>query len=243
MGYLKTKGIVIARVKVGDADAILTLLTAGNGVMQVNVKGAGRTRSHLSGASQLLTYGEFMIFTGKESNTLNGCEIIDSFANISKDIQKLTFAAHMCKIIRDVIQEGQTAVKTTKLLSYALYTLNTDRQPNDLAARCFEFRLLCLHGYMPEISSCLSCGKQKDNYIFSIQNNGIICIDCHSGPESLLLNSTLKVLQYIAAAEMKKVFSFHVHDDVAAQLNEIIPGYMHQALEREYHTLDFLDRL
>jgi len=228
---------------VGEADSILTILSPENGLLQASVKGARRPGNNLAGASQIFTYGEFDIYTGRISNSVNACEIIDSFSCISMDVEKFTFAAHLCKIVRDVIQEGQRAAKTTQLLSYALYALNTGRQPNALVARCFEFRLLCLHGYMPEISVCVSCrGECTEIYSFDIGKSGIICEKCGGG-KIKLLESTLQVLRYIAGAEMKKVFSFTVNDDVLKQLNEIIPPYMVKTLERDYDTLKFLEKL
>ena len=94
MAFLKTRGIVIKEVGTGEADKIITIFTPDHGRISAVAKGGKRPKSKLSAASQLMCYGEYVLFSGKNLYIINSGEVIEPFYEIRNDMEKLTYAAH-----------------------------------------------------------------------------------------------------------------------------------------------------
>ena len=77
-------------------------------------KGSRRPKSQLLSGSQYLCFGEYMLFKGSENYTMNSCETIELFYNIRTDLDKLTYATYITKIVSDVTTENQNSFNTLK---------------------------------------------------------------------------------------------------------------------------------
>ena len=240
MAYVKLKGIVTGGNDVGDADRMLSILSAEEGLIKTSAKGVRRLKNKLAGSTQLFCYGEFIMYPGKDIYTIYNCEIIEAFSEICMSPEKFTYAAHLIKIVNDIVQEGQRADEILSLLLNSLYVLNRGEKDPLLAVRIFELRLLCITGYTPVLNCCGTCGK--DGEFFSVQANGIICYNCSSSLNDCLeiKSGTLAVLNHICFGDKTKLFSFKVSEEVQTELDEIIPAYLSKCFDKSYNTLDFL---
>ncbi|HPZ05125.1 MAG TPA: DNA repair protein RecO, partial [Clostridiales bacterium] len=102
MSFLRTEGIVVREVSTGEADKIITLLTKGQGRVTALVKGGRRPRSRLSAASQVLCYGDWVLYRGRDLYSVNSCDVIEPFYEIRNDVVKLTYAAHFTDILMEL---------------------------------------------------------------------------------------------------------------------------------------------
>ena len=84
MGILKTKGIIIAENNMSDYDKMVTILTP-NGKIGCAARGSRRPKSSLMAGTQFLCFGDYMIYQGASSYSINSCEIIEVFYNIRTD--------------------------------------------------------------------------------------------------------------------------------------------------------------
>ena len=123
MGTFKTKGIVIAENNMGDFDKMVTILTP-NGKIGCSARGARRPKSQLMAGTQFLCFGEFMIFKGTNTYTLNSCEPIEVFYNIRTDLDKLEYASNITKMIQEITDENQNTYKILQLYLNTLYVIS-----------------------------------------------------------------------------------------------------------------------
>ena len=234
MGIVKLKGIVIAESNMGDFDKMLTILTP-NGKISCSAKGARRPKSQLMAGSQFLCFGEYMMFKGSNTYTLNSCETIEIFYNIRTDLDKLEYAVNITKLIQDVTYENQNTYRILQLFLNTLYVIaNTDLDLKFVAS-IFKLRLMNLLGFKPRLDKCCSCGKEKV-YYFSFKDNGLKCEDCSKQDTGTIQisESTKTALIYINEAPVKKLFSFNISDDNKKQLEIISKIYTNEKLEKEY---------
>ena len=112
---LKVNGIIIAESNSGDSDKMLTMLTPNLGKISCTARGARRTKSQLLAATQMFTFGEYMLFKGGDTYTINSCETIEMFYNLRTDLDKLTYASYITRIINDVTTENQNSFHILKL--------------------------------------------------------------------------------------------------------------------------------
>ena len=100
----------------------------------------------------------------------------------------------------------------------------------------FKIKLLCILGFMPEVSKCVNCGEEENLAEFSIKDDGVKCISCGKQDKSAIkiTPSTLVALRFIISAPPKKVFNFKLKDDSLRELKLISKVYLDEKLEKEY---------
>ncbi len=245
MSYVKVKGLVIKEVNTGEADKILTIFTRQRGKITASARGARRQRSKYAAGTQLLSYNDYVLFSGKDMYSINSSEVIESFYEIRNDIVKLTYAAHFLDIISDTLQENQPAPKALQLLLNTLHILaKTERDPA-LAAVIFEMRLLAISGYAPSLSGCCVCGNEsEERYGFSFKNCGLICSKASCEAQDVfskeLSPGAVRALRHIIYCKPEELFSFSLSPQVLEELGRISRRYLKERLEKDYTKLDML---
>ena len=235
MGTIKTKGIIISENNMGDYDKMVTILTP-SGKIGCSAKGSRRPKSQLMAGTQFLCFGEYMIFKGTNTYTLNSCETLEIFYNIRIDLNKLQYAAHITKIIQDVTDENQNTYKILQLYLNTLYVISETQMDLDFVVSIFKLRLLCLLGFTPRIQKCTECSREDNLNYFSFRENGFKCEACSKQDTGAVLisESTKKAIQYIVMAPAKKLYSFEMSEENKKQLSMISKLYTDIKLEKEY---------
>lgn len=237
MGTIKTKGIIIAENNMGDFDKMITILTP-NGKIACSAKGARRPKSQLMAGTQFLCFGEYMLFKGSNTYTLNSCETIELFYNLRIDLDKLNCAAHITKIVQDVTDENQNTYKILQLYLNTLYVIaNTELDLNFIIS-IFKMRLMCLLGFKPILDKCCKCGEEEVKH-FSFKDNGLKCESCSKQDTGTIAisESTKNALKYISVAPAKKLYSFNISEENKKQLEIISKIYTNDKLEKEYKMI------
>ena len=236
MKNIKVNGIVIAENNMGDFDKMLTILTPNLGKIGCSAKGSRRPKSQLLSGTQFLCFGEYMVFKGSETYTMNSCETIEMFYNIRTDLDKLTYASYITKIINDVTTENQNSFNTLKLFLNTLYMISETDKDLDFITSVFKLRMLKILGFGPNIKECTECKcKEKLNY-FSIRDNGFKCCACSRQDTSCLemSDATRNSIIYIMTVDPKKIFSFELSEKCRKELELISGIYLNDKLEKEY---------
>lgn len=236
MKNIKVNGIVIAENNMGDFDKMLTILTPNLGKIGCSAKGSRRPKSLLLSGTQFLCFGEYMLFKGAEHYTMNSCETIEMFYNIRTDLDKLTYASYITKIINDVTTENQNSFNTLKLYLNTLYMISETNKNLDFITSVFKLRILKILGFAPNIRECICCKSKENLTHFSIRDNGFKCTDCSKQDTGSInmSNPTQNAIIYIMSADPKKIFSFELSDNCMKELQLISNIYLNEKLEKEY---------
>lgn len=235
MGIIKTKGIIIAENNMSDFDKMVTILTP-SGKIGCAARGARKPKSMLMAATQFLCFGEYMLYRGTNSYSVNSCDTIEIFYNIRTDLDKLKYAIHINKIIQDITEENENCYRILQLYLNTLYTISETDKNLDLVISVFKMRLLSILGYTPRIMKCTKC-KEKDNLTkFSIKDNGFKCEACGRQDKSAIdmSESTKNAIKYVITAPPKKLFSFNLKDEGLEEFKLISKIYFNEKLEKEY---------
>mgnify|MGYP000720008053 FL=1 len=235
MGTFKTKGIVIAENNMGDFDKMVTILTP-NGKIGCSARGARRPKSQLMAGTQFLCFGEFMIFKGTNTYTLNSCEPIEVFYNIRTDLDKLEYASNITKMIQEITDENQNTYKILQLYLNTLYVISETNLNLEFIISIFKLRLMCLLGFTPQIQECVQCREKEELIYFSLKDNGLKCKNCGKIDTSAIeiSNSTMQAIKYIIIAPAKKLYSFKLSEENQKQLSIIAKLYTNLKLEKEF---------
>lgn len=236
MGIIKTNGIIISENNFGDFDKMLTMLTPGMGKISCVAKGARRPKSTLLAGTQLLCFGEYIMYKGSDTYNINSCEMIEIFYNLRTDWDKLKYATHVTKIIQDVTEENENSYKILQLYLNTLYTLSETDKNLDLTISIFKMRLLCILGFKPRIEECVNCKEKEKLEYFSLRDNGFKCETCSRLDKSSIemREGTKTAIKYIIMAPPKKLFSFNLKEDSINELKLITDLYFNEKMEKQY---------
>lgn len=235
MGIIKTKGIILSESNMNDFDKMVTILTP-NGKIGCAAKGARKPKSLLMAGTQLLCFGEYLIYQSASSYHINSCEPIEIFYPIRTDLDKLKYASHITKIINDVTDENQSTYRILQLYLNTLYMISETDENMDFVLAVFKIRLLCLLGFMPKINGCTECGQKENLNYFSLKDNGLKCENCGRIDKGAIQisNTTQNAIRYIVTSDPKKIFSFHIPEEDLKELILVSKLYFNDKLEKEY---------
>lgn len=236
MGIIKTKGIVLLESNMGDFDKMVSILTPDIGKIGCAAKGARRPKSTLLAGTQFLSFSDLIIYSGASSYNINSCEPIEVFYNIRTDLDKLTYASFISRIVYDVTDENQFTYKILQLLLNTLYIISETDMDKDFILSVFELRLMVLLGFAPNLGKCSACGVQEGIGYFSISQSGFLCNNCGRVDKSAIkiTQDTFNALKYICSAPAKKIFSFKVSEEAKKELQLISNLYLNKNLEKDY---------
>ena len=82
----QTEAIIIKKIKLGEADRILTLYTPDRGKVEAVAKGVRRPKSKMAGHLELLTYSQIRLARGRNLDTIIGSQTLDSFMPLKEDL-------------------------------------------------------------------------------------------------------------------------------------------------------------
>lgn len=236
MGIIKTKGIVLLESNMGDFDKMVSILTPDIGKIGCAAKGARKPKSSLLAGTQFLSFSNLVIYSGVNSYNINSCEAIEVFYNIRTDLDKLTYASFISRIVYDVTDENQYTYKILQLLLNTLYMISETDIDKDFILSVFELRLMVLLGFSPSFDKCSVCGTQDNIGYFSIANNGFLCNICGGIDKSAIkiTKDTFYALKYICSAPAKRLFSFTISEGAKKELKLISSLYLNKNLDKEY---------
>lgn len=236
MGLIKTKGLILAQNNMGDYDKMCTLLTPDLGKIGCSAKGARRAKSTLMAGTQFLCFGDFLLYKGASSYHINSCEPIEIFYNLRLDLDKLTYASRVAKIVNDVTDENQNTYRILQLTLNTIYMFSESDKDLDFIYSIFKIRLLSIIGFRPIIDKCAKCYKKEKLRYFSFKDNGFKCEDCGRIDKGAMQisDTTIKAIRYIVLADAKKIYSFDLSEENKNELKLISKIYLNECLEREY---------
>lgn len=246
MSFVNTKAIVIRAFDTGEGDRAITLIAKGIGKINVYAGGVRKTKSKNSAGTDIFAYSDFNLYVQSGKYRLNSAELIESFYNLRNDIFAITYASHLAEIMGDMVQEEQQADDMLLLFLCALYMLAEGAEP-ELVGACFEFKMACLNGFIPEITACRDCGVKLTDapYYFDLDEYSVMCKDC--GGQSMRLipigEGCLRALKYVATCDIRKTYKFTLDDVSKKQFINLSRRIIQKVNEREYHKLDYLDKL
>lgn len=97
------EGLVLRRTDSGESDRRLTLLSPDQGKLDVLAKGARKAASRLAGSSEPFTWAKFGVAEGKARRYVTQVELIETFAGLRSDYDRLAGAFALAEVLLQVV--------------------------------------------------------------------------------------------------------------------------------------------
>ena len=241
--YRETLGLVLRETEYKESSRILTVLTATEGKITVQARGAKRKGSKVAAATQLLSFSEMTLFTQKDRYTLTEARSVELFRGLREDIGKLALGSYFAELLDNLSDEDAPNPEMLSLGLNALYALSEGLRSDAVIKAAFELRLMCLAGFEPLLDACAVCGRAEPEVpVLSLLGGTLFCAGCRpedAGESLTLSKGTLDAMRHITRVDPKKLYAFRVGETTERQLSRVCESYLLTQLGRGFGTLDF----
>lgn len=181
MPVYSDEGVVLKTTRLGEADRIVTLLTANHGKVRAVAKGVRRPRSRFGARLEPFMRCRLQLFHGRSDLQIvtQAVEVGIYARPIATDYTLYVAANLMCETADKLIADDSGPQPAQyRLLIGALAALASRRLQPWQAAQSYELRSLSLEGWRPRLATCVVCGKGEPDRIlsfFSVPLGGMVC--------------------------------------------------------------------
>lgn len=178
--------IVVRNHKLGEADRIITLLTAEHGLVRAVAKGARRPSSSRGAKLEPFRHIDVQLHRGRSNlETVAEVDVREHFRQLHIDLDRIETAWTLVEAAAAMSVEGRTDRRVYEMLAGALRTLNERNSP--LLTAAFLLKLLAHAGLAPQLDECVAgpgCAEAGAAELtsFSIPRGGATCEAHRNGP-------------------------------------------------------------
>ena len=185
------QAIVLRMVRYGEADGVVALQTLERGRVSAFAKGIRRPTSKLRGRLQPGMVVQLELAPGKgDLHTIRGAQVIDTHAGLWVEGYRLQAASSVLEATLRVTPEEEANPGPFHLVSRGLALLavaSVQSTPPrlDPLVLAIQLKLIMTAGLLPQLSTCVICGRADDLPGFSARLGGTLCDTCQERGEFL----------------------------------------------------------
>jgi DNA repair protein RecO (recombination protein O) len=242
----RTRGFVLKKMDLGEADKILTIYTYDSGKLRAVAKGVRRPSSRLGGHVDDFAYADMLLARGRELDVVTQSQTLDSFRQLREELTRASYGYYISELVDSFTEDR---IENRPLFDLLISTFRLLAAESDLTTvvRYFELHLVELVGYRPELERCVHCRAEiqpEANY-FSPLLGGVLCPACgpsqaSAGPTSL---NALKLLRYLQRLGTMPSGGLKIDAATSREAEATMRTYIEYLLERVVKSTAFLDRL
>ena len=223
----KVKGIVVSSKDYKDNDKLLTLFTLEKGIVFAKIVGVKKPNAKLKAVKELFCFAEFDLARKGDFLTITSANIIESFHNLTSDIEKFYAGCLILEVIKTVVKENQSNellfLETLKSLQAIAFD---NISPNLVKAR-FLIKIFEAMGYRLSLTKCATCGENFVNKrYFSPSEGSINCPFCKTKDAIEISNLTHSTMRLASETPFEKLKSLKLSPDaLETTLNLLVKNF------------------
>lgn len=239
----QTDGLIIREQNIGENDKLVWTLTKSNGIIKAFARGAKNIKNQKCAPTSLLSYSRLTFYKSRESYIIGDARSIRIFSKLRTDVKKMCLAQYFCELALTICPQEQPAEQFLRLMLNSIYLISEGKRSENLVKPCFEMRLACMAGYMPDLLMCRECGEYSSETMYFLPQNGRLeCSACHSEHSEgaiPLSEAAITALRHTVYADDNKLFSFALSEEGLGMLNAATETYLKLKFEKDFNTLNF----
>ena len=237
MGLYRDHAVVLRTIRLGEADRIVTVVTAGRGKVRAVAKGVRKTKSRFGGRLEPLTHVSMLCYEGRELDIVTQAETVESFRAVREDLDRLAKATSLLEAVDQVAQEGHSALRLYQMLLGALRALAASDSP--LLVPAFFLKLLALEGFVVALGDCALCGTDEDLAGFDPAAGGMVCQACGPARPGLVSGEALALVRRILDGGLAGALQ-EAPGPATAEVSRLAAAAMEHHLERRLRSVGVL---
>lgn len=236
-------GIIMSATPIGEYDKRVVILTKEKGKISAFAKGARRPNSPIMGAVNPFTFGEFTIYEGRNSYTIQSAAVSNYFMELRENVEAAYYGFYFMEFANYYTRENNDETQMLKLVYQTMRALSGGRIPYRLIRYIYELKAAAVNGEGLQVFQCIKCGDKTRPVLVSVQSGGLVCNECMNGVrDGMSLNtSTLYAMQFIISAPVEKLYTFAVKDEVLEELGKVMKRYNEVYVDKKFKSLEILE--
>lgn len=210
---VNVKGLIIKVEPIGEYDRRIVLLTNDRGKVSAFAKGARRTNSKFVASTNMFCFGEYGLFNGRSSYSVNEAKVINYFAELRDDFVGAYYGMYLAEIADYFCHENINEIDMLKLLYQSLRALTSDKFSKEFVKTVYEIKAIMIQGEF----------GVKDNTKYD--------------------ESTLYTLEFLRKTAAEKIYTFSVKDNILDELKEIAKDAVRYSIDRPLKSAEILSTL
>ena len=242
----KTEGIILKSTSFGEGHLLITLIAKNGAKVRAIVWGSRKLTSRKSGHVEPLTRVDLTLSQGRDLDTVNQAQALESFGPIKSNLQATAKAIYLAELVDGFANEGNGNTPLYRLFLNALRMLEYPSN-SDVSILYFQLNLLNVTGFMPELYQCVECRRQisQGGHRFCIDLGGIVCDRCvlsdvRISPISL---RAIKVLRFFDRGAVTTLTTLRLPAPLYQELRSVLDGSIRYWLDREVRSREFMDHM
>jgi DNA repair protein RecO (recombination protein O) len=233
-------GIVLRTMRLGEADRIVTLLTAGRGKVRAVAKGVRKTKSRFGGRLEPMNHVAMLLYEGRELDVITQADTLEQFRTIREDLDRLGKATSLLEVADQVAQERHAAGRLHAMLLGALRALAARDTP--LLVPAFFLKVLSLEGFHPVLDSCAGCGADGPLVAFDVGEGGVLCRLCAGRLAAVALSADgLALVRRVLGGDLGAALG-EPSSRATAEVDRLATRALEHHLDRRIRSVTVLDR-
>lgn len=244
----KDIAIVIRENKYANTSKICSLFTRTRGKISLMAKGANRKSSPLFSLTRLFSVSELSLTKSGNFYYIVDGEVVDNNFHIASDMRSFVITSIVADLLTKLIQEDLADSDVFDMTMEFLKVLKEKEIWHLGLLMQYLLKLMSFMGYMPNLSSCLSCGKKlEEAMVFNPELGGLICKSCRTDSfiyEKLTKNeiNLLRKFLYLRFSQIKNEKN-SAEDSSVRKVTYIVLSYFNHVFDLDTDKIiDWLSR-
>lgn len=192
MEELSITGIVLSSMPYKEKDKLIHIYSVELGKITAILKGVSSPNAKLKFAGQPFCFAKFDLAISKDFYVVKGCELIDSFFELTEDYDKYSLALAMLEVCSIILKPNILAENLFLTLIKTLQNIVYNGVNVYLAVLKFLICALENLGYALNFNACDNCGmKFVGDIKFDIQSGTFRCLLCSGGSKVPVVDFTI----------------------------------------------------
>lgn len=209
----KLTGMVIKVSPVGEMDKRLVILTREKGKIAAFARGARRPGNSLMAVSRPFAFGEFLLYEGRDSYTLQSAEITNYFDELALDVEGTCYGSYFLELADYYARENMDGTELLKLLYQSIRALLKPILKNELVQRIFELKAMVINGEYTE------------------------------KPPSPVSDSANYAWEYVTFSPVEQLYTFTLTEPVLEEFGRCVEINKKKYVDRHFHSLEILEAM
>lgn len=238
MALRHDQGIVLRSYPFGEADRVVVMLSPNRGKLRTVAKGVRKTKSRFGGRLEPFTHVDLVLYEGKNLDTITQVSIIEAFAGLRSDLDRVVSAGTMVEVADTVAQEDEPSLRLFLLLQRGLRALDAGPAHADLLTS-FLLKAASVVGVAPALQECAGCGRSDGLHKFSFDAGGVLCDACRVPGAYSLRAGLTDYLAAVAAADLSSIPD--ADPALSGEARGVTRRFLEHHLERRLESMAVLD--
>src|SRR6266513_2662480 len=242
MALKESEAIVLRTYPMREADLLVTLFTRLEGKVRGVARSAKKSKRRFGGALEPLTYVR-VYYDDRERQELvrlDSCDVLESPLANQVGYPRAVALGHVAEVLDELLPDREANDAVFRLALSVLAHLRGNEFRIPLAY--FELWMARLMGYLPDLSSCLNCGRTLNGSraYFHALADGLMCPEHKRLASSEISSESRGVAAQMLRVPLSKV---DVAQKSAPDLSKFVLQTLERHIEKKLVTRGMLERL